>query len=124
MNQRRPSLFRSPSLDGLALALISSALSVFSLWMVVFPQGIARKPAAEGVLSLHLGQRGDLRLWNQPIRPQDLPALLEKAKAKHSSDLTIRLIPEHQVPWGVVNVMLTRLQPDTPQSWTLQLQLP
>ena len=124
MNQRRTFLPHSHSLDGLALALISSALCVFTLWLVVFPQGIARKPAAEGVLTFHLGRSGDIRLWNQPIRPQDLPSILEKAKAKHSSDLTIRLIPEHQVPWGVVHVMLTRLQPDPPQSWTLQLQMP
>jgi hypothetical protein len=73
-----------------------------------------------------LNQDGDLRLWNQPIRHQDLPDALERARKRSSSTrpLVVRLVPEPFVPWGVVNTMLTRLRPPTSQSWILQLQMP
>lgn len=122
----RPAVF-STALDALGLALVGMALPTFIVWAMVCSQRWAQKPAFDGVMTFHLGRSGDLRLWNQPIRLQDVPSLLERAHArgKGSVPMVVRLIPDPQVPWGVIHGMLSRLRPNPPQqSWILQLQLP
>lgn len=107
--------------------MASAALTTAALWGIVCSQIVAQKPASQGVMTVHLSKEGHLRLWNQPIRPQDLPLLLERGAHPSSgaSRLVVRLIPDPQVPWGVIHRMLSVLQPNPPQrSWTLQLQLP
>lgn len=114
------------AMDAVALSLLSTAFVAVALFAVVFSQKRAQLPAKVGVMTFHLSSRGELRLWNQPIRPQDVPALLERAK-HHSAGkngLVVRLIPDPHVPWGVTHTMLARLRPDSPGTWTLQLQLP
>lgn len=87
------------------------------------------RPASEGVLVIQLNRRGELRLWNTPIRPEELPEALDRARGRaHASlikPLVVRLVPEPAVPWGDVKALLQRLRPPTvPPSWTLELQLP
>jgi hypothetical protein len=114
-------------LDGISLALLSTTCTAVAVWGILTSQKVAQKPAAEGTLTFHLSRHGDLRLWNQPIRSEDVLGLLERAKARSKGPppLVVRLIPDPQVPWGVIHRMLSRLQPTSPQgSWILQLQLP
>ena len=106
-------------------------LSTMAMGVVLFTfhcsQIVAQRPASNGVVVFHLGNGGDLRVWNQPIRPQEVPGLLERARrrAGRPAPLIVRLIPGPQVPWGAVNGMLSRLRPTTSHdSWVLQLQLP
>jgi hypothetical protein len=127
MIETRGSEQRSFVLDALGLSLLSAVLAAFGIWNSLSSQTIARQPALRGVVTVHLSRTGALRLWNQPILPQDLPLLLQKAQARSTSEksVVVRLIPDPQVPWGVIHRMLTRLQPN-PQdrNWVLQLQLP
>ncbi|MFN9058055.1 MAG: hypothetical protein ACK5W5_13900 [Cyanobacteriota bacterium] len=120
----RPS---SVLLDGIALALLSTTLTLVALWMILCVQKVAQQPAAAGIMTVRLDRQGGLRLWNQPIRSQELDGLCADAEARTrgSAPLIVRLIPDPQVPWGVIHRMLSRLQPSEPQrSWILQLQLP
>ncbi|MEB3301881.1 MAG: hypothetical protein VKN56_07905 [Cyanobacteriota bacterium] len=120
----RPSPFL---LDGIATALLSTTLTVVALWGILWVQKVAQQPAADGIMTVYLDRHGGLRLWNQPIRRQDLNGLVAKAEARTrgSGPLIVRLIPDPQVPWGVIHRMLGLLQPSEPdRSWILQLQLP
>jgi hypothetical protein len=118
---------RSLMLDALGLSLLCGVLAAFGIWTSLSSQTIAQQPALRGVMTIHLSRTGALRLWNQPILPQDLPMLLQKAQARSTLEkrIVVRLIPDPQVPWGVIHRMLNRLQPN-PQdrNWVLQLQLP
>jgi len=118
---------RSLMLDALGLSLLCGVLAAFGIWTSLSSQTIAQQPALRGVMTIHLSRTGALRLWNQPILPQDLPMLLQKAQARSTLEkrVVVRLIPDPQVPWGVIHRMLNRLQPN-PQdrNWVLQLQLP
>jgi hypothetical protein len=100
-----------------------------TLLAILGPQIKAQRPAAEGVMVIHLNRQGELRLWNQPIRPEDLPLALERARAtarsSPSSPLVVRLVPEPAVHWGGVKALLSRLRPPAgTQGWSLELQLP
>ncbi|MFN9546055.1 MAG: hypothetical protein ACK6AD_03145 [Cyanobacteriota bacterium] len=117
----------SPALTAISLVLLSTLATGALLLVLSCAQIVAQRPASRGVLVVHLGKEGGLRLWHQPIRPQEIPVLLERARTRSgtSSPLVVRLIPEPEVPWGAVNVMLNRLRPPMLRpSWTLQLQLP
>lgn len=117
----------SPPMAAIGLALLSTLAVASALLLLLCSQIVAQRPARQGVMAVHLGQDGTLRLWNQPIRPQDLPLLLERARSrsKAGAPVVVRLIPEAQVPWGMVHLLLTRLQPPAAGSgWILQLQLP
>ena len=116
-----------PALTAIGFGLLSIMAAGTTLLAILCSQIVAQRPAGQGVLVFHLGKEGELRLWNQPIRPQDVPALLERARLrpKTAQRLVVRLVPDPQVPWGVVNGMLSRLRPPAPRdSWILQLQLP
>lgn len=128
MNRRRALPRTASCLDAMALSLLSTGLLVVALWAIRCSQRVAQQPAAQGVMTFHLTRTGDLRLWNQPIRPQDVPILLQRAHGRShgsSTRLLVRVIPEPEVPWGVIHGLLRRLQPTPPERiWTLQLQLP
>lgn len=116
-----------PALTVLVLGLLSTLATGLALLVILCSQIVAQRPASQGVMELHLGRGGELRLWHQPIRPQDLPRVLERARRSSTSGgpLVVRLVPQPDVPWGVVNGLLARLQPPSaPNSWILQLQLP
>lgn len=113
--------------DALGLCFLSMLLVAAGLLATKLSQQMAQRPAHQGVLTVHLSSTGDLRLWNQSILPQDLPRLLHRAQERSSlpGSLVVRLIPDGQVPWGVIQGMLTRLQPNREdRRWVLQLQLP
>jgi hypothetical protein len=120
------SAISSPALTALGLGLLSTTACCVALLATTCERIVAQRPAAEGVLVVGLNRDGDLRLWNQPIRHQDLPEALERARQRSSPSrpLVVRLVPEPLVPWGVVNTMLSRLRPPMSQSWILQLQMP
>lgn len=113
-------------LTAIGLGLLSTMAAGMTLLAILVSQIVAQRPAGQGVLVFHLGKEGELRLWNQPIRPQDVPDLLERARlrANTAPRLVVRLVPDPHVPWGVVNGMLSRLRPPASgDSWILQLQL-
>jgi hypothetical protein len=129
MSLMHPRRIDQPSvlLDAIGLSFLSVVLAGFGLWSTLCLQMMAQKPALHGVMTFHLSKSGDLRLWNQPILPQELPALLQKAHGRSMSErrVVVRLIPDPEVPWGVIHRMLTRLQPHPEdRNWVLQLQLP
>jgi hypothetical protein len=123
----RGSGHRSSTLDALGLCFLSTSLTAFAIWCTLGSQTIAQQPARHGVMTFHLSRTGTLRLWNQPILPQDLPILLQRAQARSTPEkrIVVRLIPDPLVPWGVIHRMLSRLQPNSQdRQWILQLQLP
>ena len=115
----RPALW----LDSVAMGLVSIALCATCLALVVIPQRLAQRTALEGVIALHLDAQGQLRVWNQPIRPQDLGPLLMRAQAPgtRATAPVLRLIPDAGVPWGVVQQLVSRLENN---GLDLELQLP
>jgi biopolymer transport protein ExbD len=115
----RPALW----LDSVAMGLVSVALCAACLALVVIPQRLAQRVAREGVIALHLDAQGQLRVWNQPIRPQDLGPMLTRAKSREQLPTApvLRLIPDAGVPWGVVQQLISRLETN---GLELELQLP
>jgi len=107
-------------LDGLGLANSAVALALASLILLVLPQRLAQRPAGSGVLALRLDSQGQLWLWNQPVRAQQLAPLLAQAARRHPQ-ARLRLQPDPQVPWGEVEVLARRLQASP---LPLDLQLP
>ena len=128
MIRQRPVLSPpSPALTAMGLATLSTLALATTLLSILCSQIVLQRPARQGVMAFHLGRGGELRLWNQPIRPQDVPVLLERARLRSgtAAAVVVRLIPDPDVPWGVVHLMVARLSPPSPQGgWTLQLQLP
>jgi len=107
-------------LDGLGLASTAVALALASLTLLMLPQRLAQRPARSGILLLRLDSRGQLWLWNQPLRPQQLPPLLVRA-ARHRPQARLRLQPDPQVPWGDVEALARSLQASP---LPLEIQLP
>jgi hypothetical protein len=118
-----------PAFTACSLGLVSTTACAVTFLALLSAQIVARRPASEGVLVIHLNRRGELRLWNTPIRPEELPEALDRARERVRSSLSkplvVRLVPEPAVPWGGVQALLQRLRPPAaPPSWTLELQLP
>ena len=117
----------APSITGLGLCVLSTTACGVGLATILLGQVVAQRPAARGVMVVHLSQSGDLRLWNQPIAAQDVPRALDELRRRRTAGAAsvVRLVPEREVPWGVVQQMLQRLRPTKARDpWTLQLQLP
>ena len=109
-------------LDGLGLALVGTALAAFTTALVVLPQRVAQRPGAQGVVAVHLDGAGTLRLWNRPIRAQELVELLNRrASGPAEAQGVLRLIPDPAVPWGVVRQAAAGLENT---GLSLELQLP
>lgn len=110
-------------LDSIAVGLVSVGLCAICLALVVIPQRLAQLAALDGVIALHLDAQGQMRVWNQPIRPQDLAPLLMRARAPGPlpAKPVLRLIPDAAVPWGVVQQLVSRLESS---GLELELQLP
>jgi biopolymer transport protein ExbD len=108
------------ALDALALGAMATGLALLSLALVLVPQRLAQRPASQGIVSLHLDVDGRLRLWNQPVPPGQLAAVLQRLQDGPGQP-TLRLIPDRDVPWGSVQQLMERLgRSDLP----LELQLP
>jgi len=109
-------------LDAVGLALVSTSLAALTCVVVVVPQRIAQRPAQQGVLALHLDTKGQLRLWNRPVRAQEVAELLPRTAAHQDQGRTVlRLIPHPAVPWGVVRQAAVGLEVS---GAALELQLP
>lgn len=114
---------RVPALiDAIGLSMVSTALAVLSVALVVVPQRIAQNPAQRGILALHLDAGGQLRLWNRPVRSQELAELLPRITDRpNRRRAVLRLIPDPAVPWGVVRQAAVGLEAS---GVSLELQLP
>lgn len=109
-----------PALDAAALGAMATGLALLSLALLLVPQRLAQRPASQGIVSLRLGADGRLRLWNQPVPPGQLAAVLQGLQGGPGQP-TLRLIPDPDVPWGSVQQLMERLgRADLP----LELQLP
>ncbi|MCP9932082.1 hypothetical protein KBY82_14970 [Cyanobium sp. AMD-g] len=109
-----------PSLDVLALGTMATGLALLSLALILVPQRLAQRPASQGIVSLRLAADGQLRLWNQPVPRGQLIPVLQRLEAGPGSP-TLRLVPDRDVPWGVVQGLMGQLgRSDLP----LELQLP
>jgi len=106
--------------DAAALGAVATALAILTVALVVVPQRLAQRPASQGIVSLQLAADGRLRLWNQPVPPGQLAAVLQRLQDGPGQP-TLRLIPDRDVPWGAVQQLMERLgRSDLP----LELQLP
>ncbi|MFO0038439.1 MAG: hypothetical protein ACK522_05785 [Synechococcaceae cyanobacterium] len=108
-------------LELLAPSLLGTALAVALLALVTVPQRRAQRPAAAGVLTLHLLSDGGLRAWNRRLGEADLAALLRAAEGRAGPQPRLRLIPHPSLPWGVVRERLEQLER---VGLSLELQLP
>ena len=110
----------SGAIEGLAVGLMATGLALLTLALTVVPQRLMQRPAGAGVILLRLDSRGQLRLWNHAVAPQDLGAVLKRL-ARQRSDLRLRLVSDPQVPWGEVQQLVARLETGP---LPLELQLP
>ena len=110
----------APALDAAALGLWAAALGLVGLACLLVPQRIAQRPANRGVMTIHVSRDGALRVWNQPIATDSLQGLLQRAE-RRSPGVRIRLVPAGDVPWGMVQALVERLE--APKR-NLELQLP
>ncbi len=115
-----PPWVRSRPIEAVALGLMACGLGLASLALTLIPQRIAQRPASDGVILLRLDAGGQLRLWNQPVAPLELAAVLKRLAAQRP-DLRLRLVSDPQVPWGAVQQLMARLESSP---LPLELQLP
>jgi hypothetical protein len=108
-------------LDALGAALLGVALSWLLLAVVSVPQRRAQRPAADGVLALHLLADGGLRLWHRRLGEAELGDLLRTAARRPGPRPRLRLVPDPSLPWGVVRDRIERLEA---AGLPLELQLP
>jgi len=106
MNPARPSDW------ALAFCGTGVGLTLLATAVLLLPQWRQQLPARQGIVSLNLTADGSLRLWNQPIQRTALSGLLSRAQRLDPSP-RIRLVVAPQVPWGVVQDLLTRLDSST-----------
>jgi hypothetical protein len=103
-------------------ALLATALCGFALALVLLPQRLLQRPLSQGVVSLHISATGQLRLWHQPIRQEELNAFLQ-ATAERRPGSRLRVIPDPDVNWGRLRNLLLQLQ-RSPLPLDLQLPAP
>jgi hypothetical protein len=127
MRQVQSKTLAPKALTALGLAMVSTMACFVSLLLINTIQILKQRPAFQGLIVIHLSSQGELWLWNQQIRPQELPLLMERLRIRRPSPAptVVRLVPERGVPWGVVHQVLERVRPIRPaDAWSLQLQLP
>lgn len=108
-------------LDMLAPSLLGTALGLTLLALLTVPQRQAQRPAAAGVVALHLLRDGGLRVWNRRLGEAELVALLAAAERRAGARPRLRLIPHPALPWGLVRERVERLER---VGLPLELQLP
>ena len=108
-------------LEVLAPSALGVALSALLLALVTVPQRRAQRPAAVGVVAVHLLRDGGIRVWNRRLGEADLAALLRAAQARRGARPRLRLSADPSVPWGVVRERVERLEL---VGLPLELQLP
>ncbi len=111
----------SAPLDAWTLGLMGTALGLVGLALILVPQRLAQRPASQGILAVHLGADGRLRVWNQPMASDQLLSLLARAGSRRGPEPTLRLMPDPGVPWGTVQALAARLGGS---GLPLELQLP
>jgi hypothetical protein len=108
------------AMNAAAVGLWAVALALAGMACLLLPQRIAQRPAARGVMTIQVNRAGALRVWNQPIATASLQGLLQRAEGR-SPGVRIRLVPDADVPWGMVQALVERLE--APKR-NLELQLP
>jgi hypothetical protein len=105
---------------GLAWAGLATALCGFALGLLLLPQRMLQQPLHQGVVTLHVGADRELRLWHKPVQRSELEAFLRMA-AQRRPGSRLRVIPDPQVAWGVLQELLLQLDRGP---LPLELQLP
>lgn len=108
------------AIDAAAVGLWAVALALVGVACLLVPQRIAQRAAARGVMTIQVNRDGALRVWNQPIATGSLQGLLQRAEGR-SPGVRFRLVPDADVPWGMVQTLVERLE--APKR-NLELQLP
>lgn len=108
-------------LEVVAPSLLGTALCLALLALLTVPQRRAQRPAAAGVVVLHLLADGGLRVWNRRLGEAELAALLAAAERRAGARPRLRLIPHPSLPWGLVRERVERLER---VGLPLELQLP
>ena len=108
------------AMDAAAVGFCAVALALVGVACLLMPQRLAQRPAARGVMTIQMNRAGALRVWNQPIATGSLQGLLQRAE-RRSPGVRIRLVPAADVPWGMVQTLVERLE--APER-NLELQLP
>lgn len=108
------------AMDAAAVGFCAVALALVGVACLLMPQRLAQRPAARGVMTIQMNRAGALRVWNQPIATGSLQGLLQRAE-RRSPGVRIRLVPAADVPWGMVQTLVERLE--APKR-NLELQLP
>jgi len=108
------------AMDAAAVGICAVALALVGVACLLVPQRLAQRPAARGVMTIQMNRAGALRVWNQPIATGSLQGLLQRAE-RRSPGVRIRLVPAADVPWGMVQTLVERLE--APKR-NLELQLP
>lgn len=102
---------RVPLPAAVAWSALSASSCCLALVLLLLPQRIAQRPRSSGTLEVHLAADGRLWLWNQPLAPAELQAVLHRAR-RQPRWRTLRLRPAPQTPWSEVLQLLQRLDPD------------
>jgi len=104
----------------LAWSVVGAALCGLAAALLLLPQHLLQRPAAEGVIAVQLEPGGGLRLWHQPITPESLMRLLAAASRRQPPP-RLRLVPDPRLPWGELRRALATYDRGT---LPLELQLP
>jgi|1048.fasta_scaffold33646_4 hypothetical protein len=109
MTRPRPQLLASPHLSGLVHGLLATGLAGFGLALLLMPQRIVQRPLRQAIVTLHVGAEQQLRLWHQPIQRRELNTFLRATASRHPGS-RLRVIPDPQVNWGQLRLLLQELQ--------------
>lgn len=104
----------------LGCSVVSLCIALVATALLLLPQWQQQQAASDGVIVIHLEADGGLRLWNQPIEPLMLPALIARLN-RLDPGTRIRLSLAPQVSWGLVQDLIPFFNSS---SLDVDLQLP
>ena len=100
----------SPALlSSLSHGALAAGLAGFGLALLLLPQRIVQRPLRQAVVTLHVGAGQQLRLWHQPIQRRELVPFLRATASRHPGS-RLRVIPDPQLNWGQLRLLLQELQ--------------
>lgn len=91
-----------------AWSALAAASCCLALVLLLLPQRIAQRPRNGGTLEVLLAADGRLWLWNQPLSPAELQAVLQRARSQPRWR-SLRLRPDPLTPWSQVLLLLKGL---------------
>ena len=104
----------------LGCSVVSLCIALAATALLLLPPWQQQQAASDGVIVIHLEADGGLGLWNQPIEPSTLPALIARLNRLDPGP-RIRLSLAPQVSWGVVQDLIPFFNSS---SLDVDLQLP